>query len=124
MSTKTRWGGSSMKTAISILGWIAVLMGIVHISFTLPISELRVGHLWFIGSGITIVFAGFINVLAQISENSRPHLIVALVTNSIMCAMFIAATFVLNESQVYFGIVLFAALGVLTILKKKRQLLP
>ena len=134
-----------MRTTISVLGWIAVLMGIIHILFVFPINEFRLGHMWFIGSGIAILFAGIINLLGQTSQKNKWYstpeqaldsfsaascgvlnpvknktsFILVLFANFIMCFLFIVGTMVLHEPQVYFGIVLFAALAVLTVLMKR-----
>ena len=113
-----------MRTTISTLGWIAVLMGIIHILFVFPISEFRLGHMWFIGSGIAILFAGFINLLGQTSQKTKTSFVLVLFSNVIMCFLFIVGTFVLHEPQVYIGIVLFAALSVLTVLNKRSNTSP
>ena len=113
-----------MKTTISALGWLAVLMGIIHILFVFPITEFRLGHMWFIGSGIAILFAGIINLLGQTSQENKTSFILVLFSNFIMCFLFIVGTFVLHEPQVYVGIVLFAALIVLTVLNKRNSTLP
>ena len=108
-----------MRTTILALGWIAVLMGIIHILFVFPINEFRLGHMWFIGSGIAILFAGIINLLGQTSQKNKTSFTLVLFANVIMCFLFIVGTMVLHEPQVYFGIVLFAALAVLTVLMKR-----
>jgi hypothetical protein len=104
-----------VKTIRFILGWTAVLMGIVHILFAFPIYEFRPGHLWFIGSGIAIVFAGFMNLLGHVIPDGKWQRMLVPFTNLMMAALFIVATFVLKEPQVYFGIFLFGALGILSI---------
>jgi hypothetical protein len=101
-----------------ILSWTAVPMGIVHILFAFPVGEFRPGHLWFIGSGIAIVFAGFINLMGDVAVEGKGQRLIVLFTNFIMAALFIVATFVLNEPQVYIGIILFGMLGILSMLTK------
>ena len=118
MSTETARSDSAMRRPILTLGWIAVLMGIIHILFVLPISDFRTGHIWFIGSGIAIIFAGFINILGQTNQKAKTTTLLVLISNLTMCLLFIVATFVLHEPQVYFGIVLFGALSVLTLVNK------
>ncbi len=67
MSVETAGSDDTMRRTILTLSWLAVLMGIIHILLAFPIEDFRIGHLWFIGSGIAIVFAGFINILGQTS---------------------------------------------------------
>ena len=111
--------GNVMRRATLALGWVAIVMGIVHIFFVLPITDFRLGQLWFIGSGIAIVFAGFINILGQDNQNNKTSIVMVILSNFTMCFLFISATFVLREPQVYVGIGLFAALSVLTVLSKR-----
>lgn len=113
-----------MKRTFLVLGWATVLMGIIHILLVFPINEFRLGHMWFIGTGIAIVFAGFINLIAHASQQSKMSFILVLLSNVIMCFLFIMATIVLREPQVYIGIVLFGVLGVLTVLNKRSKPSP
>jgi len=105
-----------VRRAILTLSWFAVLMGVGHILFVFPLEDFRLGHLWFIGSGIAIAFAGFINILGQATIQRKSSLLIVLLANIVMSFLFVIATTVVQEPQIYFGIALFSSLTVLTLL--------
>jgi hypothetical protein len=63
--------------------------------------------LWFIGAGMAIIFAGLLNLVAIDRGGSKFTKAIAIVTNAFNCAMFCFALLILNEPQVYIGIVIF-----------------
>lgn len=93
-------------------------MGLIHISFAYPFQNFGKGMLWFIGSGIAIILAGFINLL-HAYLNERKSKIISIVTNGSFAILFCFAVTVLNEIQVYFGIILFASAMIINLAKIK-----
>jgi len=63
--------------------------------------------LWFVGSGMAIIFAGLLNFVAMHRGGSKFTKWIAVMTNGINCAMFCFALPILNEPQVYVGITIF-----------------
>ncbi len=63
--------------------------------------------LWFVGAGMAIIFAGLLNLVAIDRGGSKFKKAIAIITNAFNCAMFCFALPILNEPQVYVGIVIF-----------------
>jgi hypothetical protein len=83
-----------------------VLLGLVHLAFAFPIV-LDTYTLWFIGSGMAIIFSGLLNLVAVDKEITRFTKAVATITNACVCLLFALALVILNQPQVYIGIALF-----------------
>jgi hypothetical protein len=91
---------------IKIISVVIVLLGIVHISFAFPIY-LNTDTLWFVGAGFAIIFSGLINLIAIENGGTKFSLWIAFLCNAFNCALFCIALTILNEPQVYFGIIIF-----------------
>lgn len=99
-----------MKAAYKICSWLIVALGGVHSVFTLhDYDHFSLRWLWFFGSGLALVFAGFLNV-ANLRAAGRDALVRALtVLTNILCALlFVAALSLMRQPQVVVGIALFA----------------
>lgn len=99
-----------MKTAYKICAWLIVALGCAHALFTLhDYGEFSLRALWFFGSGLALVFAGFLNV-AHLRAAGRDPLVRALsVLTNISCALlFVAALSLMRQPQVFVGVALFA----------------
>lgn len=113
-----------MNVVIKTVSAVIVLLGIVHISFAFPI-HMNEGTMWFVGSGFAIIFAGLLNLIA-IDSGTKTSKAIAAVVNAMCCFLFLFfALPILNEPQVYVGIIIFAIATVcfvgLLIKKKKIQ---
>ncbi|MEJ7698588.1 MAG: hypothetical protein WKF71_02920 [Pyrinomonadaceae bacterium] len=109
-----------MKFSYKIVAFLAIALGVVHIAFTACLSEFDIDALWFAGSGLTIVFAGFLN-LVLIRTFPKDHLVrgLCITANLITTILFVVAVLtVLQEPQVVVGIVIFALLTIFSILLK------
>ncbi len=63
--------------------------------------------LWFVGAGMSIIFAGLLNLVAIDRGGSKFTKGIAVITNAFNCAMFCFALPILNEPQVYVAITVF-----------------
>jgi len=95
-----------MQSSIKLISYMIVLLGVVHISFALPV-HMNTDTLWFIGSGMAIIFAGLLNIVAIDRGGSKFTKGVAIIVNIFSCGMFCFALPILNEPQIYVGIVIF-----------------
>ena len=82
-----------------------MVIGIVHISAVFPIEKFSLYDLWFITAGVAIIFSGLINLL-YLRNTSNFQYYVCLFTNVVMLLLFIIALIVMNEYQVYLGIII------------------
>jgi len=103
----------------SILSYIIILLGIIHILFVFPIEQFNTDTLWFIGTGVAIIFAGFINIIATKSSEKFVRKI-CILANFSMMFLFLIALFTLQELQVFVGTILFGASLYLSSRKKIR----
>ncbi len=63
--------------------------------------------LWFVGAGMSIIFAGLLNLVAIDRGGSKFTKGIAILVNALNCVMFCFALPILNEPQVYVGIIIF-----------------
>ncbi len=68
---------------------------------------MNTGTLWFVGSGMAIIFAGLLNLIAIDRGGSKFTKVVAVIVNAFNCIMFCFALPILNQPQVYVGITIF-----------------
>jgi hypothetical protein len=99
-----------LKTAYKICSGLIVALGVTHALFTLhDYDEFSLRSMWFFGSGLALVFAGFLNV-ANLRASGRDPLVRALtVLTNVLCALlFVAALSLMRQPQVFVGVALFA----------------
>ena len=98
-----------MRTLHIVVTILIVLLGCVHIGFTfLNFYGISMDAAWFVGTGLAIVLAGFLNA-AMLRDRGQDTLIWAmtLTTNIIFTLGFGFALFMLFQPQVFIGLVLF-----------------
>lgn len=109
-----------MPSFIKIISCIIILLGIIHISFAFPL-KLNTDTLWFVGAGMSISFAGLLNLVAIDRGGSKFSNTVAVITNTLNCGMFCFALPILNEPQVYVGIAIFLIAAIAFLILLRRQ---
>lgn len=98
-----------LRTAHKFLTGIILALGTLHVLVTFHDYEsFTVGALWFVGAGVAIILAGFLNLI-RLREAGRDRLVRALclITNLIFAVMFLLALWILPQPQVFVGAVLF-----------------
>jgi hypothetical protein len=109
-----------MRTAYKICSWVIVALGCVHLLFTLhDYDEFSLDALWFFGSGLALVFAGFLNV-AHIRVGGHDIVVRALtlLANVVCALLFAAALTLMRQPQVFVGLLLFAFAALAAIKKR------
>jgi hypothetical protein len=99
-----------LKTAYKICSWLIVALGCAHLAFTFhDYDQFSMRAFFFFGSGLAIVFAGFLNV-ALIRSGGRDHVVklLCLVANAACALLFAAALLLMRQPQVFAGVALFA----------------
>ncbi|MCC7307139.1 MAG: hypothetical protein IT173_06220 [Acidobacteria bacterium] len=100
-----------MKTAHTLASILIVALGLLHCSFTfVNYHGLSFDAAWFLGTGVAIVLAGFMNI-AMLRDGGRDTVIwtMALITNVLFLLGFGAATYMMRQPQVFVGAGLFLA---------------
>jgi|SRR5215216_1046695 hypothetical protein len=90
---------------------LIITLGLVHIGFTYhDYDRFTMGAVWFIGTGVAIILAGFLNITLR-RDVSKDHLVQWLChgTNIIFTLGFAGAILMLPQPQVFIGFLLFAS---------------
>ena len=109
-----------MRAAYNVCSWLIVALGAAHILFTFhDYDEFSLDAMWFAGSGLALVFAGFLNV-AHLRAGGRDSLVRALtvLTDALCAVLFVAALSLMRQPQVFIGVALFALAAVFAALTK------
>lgn len=84
-------------------------LGALHVAFTFhDYDSLSMNAVWFAGSGIAIILAGFLNVaLIRVNGNDWVIKLLCVIANMTFTLGFAGATFLLSQPQVFLGLILF-----------------
>src|SRR5215218_6869607 len=103
-----------LKTLHKVCAWLLVALGTVHAALTpMFYGRFSLGALWFLGSGLTMIFLGFLNII--LSRNVGQDRLVQLLCYlaNLLCTGFGFLLVTLdNEPQVIFGLVLIVLMTV------------
>ncbi len=84
-----------MKVIHQVCCGILIAIGAVHIVFGIfSYDTLSLNALWFAGSGLAIIFAGFVNLFFLKNLNSRSGFIIAQLSNLLFLAFIILVNMV------------------------------
>ena len=100
-----------MKAIQTVASILIVLLGCLHIAVTFfNYHGLSYEAVCFLGTGVGIVLAGFINI-AMLRDGGRDTVIwsMALITNIVFLLGFTAASYMMRQPQVFVGAALFLA---------------
>jgi hypothetical protein len=106
-----------LKVLHKIIAGLIIALGVLHVSVTFfDYSSFSVRALWFVGTGIAIILAGFINlILLRDAGKDRAVQLLCSVTNIIFALLFASALFVLLQPQVFVGLALFVVATVISL---------
>lgn len=107
-----------IRLAHWLLTVLIFLLGALHTGIGFYCKHLNEDTLWFIGSGIAIIFAGLFNLLAILTSTKSVQ-IVATAVNLVAAGLFILALQVMSEVQVYVGLALFILAALLSFLRNR-----
>jgi hypothetical protein len=82
------------------------LLGVSHCFIGIACREFDLDTLWFLGSGLAIIFAGLFNYLLVVTQH-RLVKIIATAVNVLLAILFIISLSLLPATQVWIGICLF-----------------
>ena len=109
-----------MSSAYKICSWLIVALGCAHLAFTFrDYDRFSLDAMWFAGSGLALVFAGFLNV-AHLRAGGRDPAVRALtlLTDALCALLFVAALSLMRQPQVFVGVALFALAAVFAATEK------
>ncbi len=104
-----------------ISSWLLVALGVVHTSLTpMFYGRLSPGAMWFAGSGLAMIFVGFLNVaLRRGAGGDRLARALCYSANLVTTVFGFLIVLVDSEPQVIFGLVLITVMTVTAFLVKK-----
>ncbi len=112
-----------LKKLHSVCSYLIVALGVIHIFFTwFAYNEFSLEAFWFAGSGMAIVFAGFLNLMfLKFIEKDLTVWILCLAGNLFSMILFIVGLFIIGEPQVFVGTLLFGFAALSTFLSRRTQ---
>ncbi len=112
-----------LKLLYNSVACLMVALGLAHLFLTtLNYDALTLDAMWFAGSGLAIVFAGFLNLtLAADSGANRRGFALCLATNLVVTLLFAGALAVLPQPQVLVGALLFGFATVAVFVLDRRR---
>lgn len=108
------------KRGHTILGWIALALGLVHTGLALTAPAFTQQLLWFAGAGLAIICVALSNIFRPAGKDVANTISVA-TQNLLLTGFFSAAWLVLPQPQVAIGGVVFAALFFLSLADLPRR---
>ena len=112
-----------LKTIHNVCAYLIIALGVLHLLFTFhDYDEFTLRALWFASSGFAIIFAVFLNLIAAPSEGRDKFVrVLCFISNTAVAALFVAALWLMQQPQVFVGILLFAFAPVVTLLARPRE---
>jgi len=110
-----------VKLSYKIITGLIIALGCLHIGFTpFNYSRFDTGAMWFVGTGVAIILAGFLNVaVIRDAVNDRVIRTLCVMTNASFALLFGVALFHLAQPQVFVGLALFGAAGVCALFTRR-----
>jgi lysylphosphatidylglycerol synthetase-like protein (DUF2156 family) len=109
-----------MTTLYWIVTGLIIALGMLHVGFTrLNYARFDMNAMWFLGSGLAIILAGFLNI-AVIRRTHADKLVwvLGLITNLSFAVLFGIGLMLLTQPQVFVGLALFSIATLCTLLDR------
>lgn len=110
------------RVAHKVTTGLIIALGALHCAFTaMDYDSFSLDAMWFLGTGVAIILAGFLNVAAiRVGGQDRVVKLLCLTTNLTFAALFATALWLMSQPQVFVGVALFAVGAVLVILSGRK----
>ncbi len=99
-----------LKTIHTVCTYLIIALGVLHLLFTFhDYDAFTLRALWFASAGFAIMFAGFLNlILIRLARKEILVRALCVIANVICAGLFGAALWLLQQPQVFIGVLLFA----------------
>ncbi|HLL72115.1 MAG TPA: hypothetical protein VK363_11810 [Pyrinomonadaceae bacterium] len=111
-----------LKTIHAVCTYLIIALGVLHLLFTFhDYDEFTLRALWFASAGFAIMFAGFLNLIA-LRLALREALVrwLCVIANLICASLFVAALWLMQQPQVFVGVLLFAVAAVASLVSGRK----
>lgn len=98
-----------LKLLSKIAAYLMIALGVIHLSFTpFAYSRFTDNTIWFMGAGLALIFAGFLNIVwVRNIGKDRAIYVLCLIANIILLSFFALAAFVIPSPPPFIGVTLF-----------------
>ena len=113
-----------MKTLHTVASILIIALGLLHCAFTFRNYDgLSFDAAWFLGTGMAIVLAGFMNI-ALLRDGGQDIVVwsMALLTNVVFLLGFVVASYMMRQPQVFVGAGLFTVTAIYSFIVKPIKL--
>lgn len=99
-----------LKTVHTICTYLIIALGLLHLLFTFhDYDAFTLRALWFASAGFAIMFAGFLNlILLRLARKETLVRALCVIANVICASLFGAALWLMQQPQVFVGVLLFS----------------
>ncbi|HEV2800095.1 MAG TPA: hypothetical protein VGW12_06350 [Pyrinomonadaceae bacterium] len=106
-----------LRTVHVVCAYLIIALGVAHLLFTFhDYDEFVLDALWFASAGFAIIFAGFLNLIAtRTAGRDKCVRLLCFVSNVVVAALFVAASWLMQQPQVFVGILLFVVAALATL---------
>ncbi len=106
-----------LKTIHTTCAYLIVALGLLHLAFTFhDYDAFTLRALWFAGAGFAILFAGFLNLIVlRLAGRDALARTLCVVTNLICAGLFGAALWLMQQPQVFVGVLLFTVAAIVSL---------
>jgi len=103
-----------LKTVHTACTYLIIALGVLHLLFTFhDYDEFTLRALWFASAGFAIMFAGFLNLIAlRLARREALVRWLCIIANLICASLFVAALWLMQQPQVFVGVLLFAVAAI------------
>ncbi|MDQ1592098.1 MAG: hypothetical protein QOG71_2725 [Pyrinomonadaceae bacterium] len=112
-----------LKTVHTACAYLIIALGVLHLLFTFhDYDEFTLRALWFASAGFAIIFAGFLNLISsRLAGRDALARWLCFTSNVVVAALFVAALWLMQQPQVFVGVLLFAVAAVVSLAPRGRH---
>lgn len=111
-----------LRTIHAVCTYLIIALGVLHLLFTFhDYDEFTLRALWFASAGFAIIFAGFLNLISlRLAGSDALVRWLCVASNLIVAGLFVAALWLMQQPQVFVGVLLFAVTAVASFASGRR----
>jgi hypothetical protein len=115
-----KWLPASRHRLILLTSLVIIVLGLIHIASVFFV-QIQTSLIWFLGSGMAILFAGLLNLIAIERGGSGFSKLIAAIVNGAACLLLCLAAQQTHNLQYYLETLLFLSTTVFFIVDLKKQ---
>jgi len=111
-----------LKTIHTVCTYLIIALGLLHLLFTFhDYDAFTLRALWFASAGFAIMFAGFLNlILIRLARKETLVRALCVIANVICASLFGAALWLMQQPQVFVGVLLFTVAAIASLATRQQ----